>query len=294
MTVPEILKELEPYTGRFPMTAMRAAIEQREAITPELLQVLDTAAENPLEFVRRQDYMLHLFAMYLLAQFRETRAYRPLVRIFSAPGETPFDLAGDTVTEALNRILASVYDGDPIPLQGLVEAPTVNEFVRSAALRTFKVLVESGQMSREAVVKYLRELANGKLPREFAFVWTAVARAIGELPAPELMDDLRQMFQEGLVEGGPRDLELIEREVRQGGERDPNRLNLITNAIAEMEWWHAFHRDEPWHQRRRATAIPARDPSRPSPAVARPPKPGRNDPCPCGSGRKFKKCCGKN
>jgi uncharacterized protein YecA (UPF0149 family) len=22
------------------------------------------------------------------------------------------------------------------------------------------------------------------------------------------------------------------------------------------------------------------------------PKPGRNEPCPCGSGRKFKKCCG--
>jgi SEC-C motif-containing protein len=22
------------------------------------------------------------------------------------------------------------------------------------------------------------------------------------------------------------------------------------------------------------------------------PKPGRNDPCPCGSGRKYKKCCG--
>ena len=21
--------------------------------------------------------------------------------------------------------------------------------------------------------------------------------------------------------------------------------------------------------------------------------PGRNDPCPCGSGKKFKKCCGK-
>jgi len=23
------------------------------------------------------------------------------------------------------------------------------------------------------------------------------------------------------------------------------------------------------------------------------PKPGRNDPCPCGSGKKYKKCCGK-
>ena len=28
------------------------------------------------------------------------------------------------------------------------------------------------------------------------------------------------------------------------------------------------------------------------PLVARP-KVGRNDPCPCGSGRKFKKCCGR-
>lgn len=24
------------------------------------------------------------------------------------------------------------------------------------------------------------------------------------------------------------------------------------------------------------------------------PKVGRNDPCPCGNGKKFKKCCGKN
>ena len=34
MTIPEILKELELYTGRFPKQAMQAAIEQREAITP--------------------------------------------------------------------------------------------------------------------------------------------------------------------------------------------------------------------------------------------------------------------
>ena len=30
----------------------------------------------------------------------------------------------------------------------------------------------------------------------------------------------------------------------------------------------------------------------PKPYVA-PFKPGRNDPCPCGSGKKYKKCCGK-
>ncbi len=30
-----------------------------------------------------------------------------------------------------------------------------------------------------------------------------------------------------------------------------------------------------------------------SPFVRAQPKVGRNDPCPCGSGGKFKKCCGK-
>ena len=31
----------------------------------------------------------------------------------------------------------------------------------------------------------------------------------------------------------------------------------------------------------------------PKPVVRAAPKTGRNDPCPCGSGRKFKKCCGQ-
>jgi hypothetical protein len=55
-----------------------------------------------VKFAEQKDYMLHLFAIYLLAQFREKRAYRPLVKMFSAPGETPFDLADDTVTKRLN------------------------------------------------------------------------------------------------------------------------------------------------------------------------------------------------
>ena len=30
------------------------------------------------------------------------------------------------------------------------------------------------------------------------------------------------------------------------------------------------------------------------PVVRDEPKTGRNDPCPCGSGKKYKKCCGKD
>src|ERR1039458_807451 len=103
MTIPEILKELEPYTGRFPMEAMRAAIEQREAITPELLRVVEGIAASPTEAAKREKYMLPVFALYLLAQFREKRAYPYIVKMLSALGETSYDLVGDTVTEGLDR-----------------------------------------------------------------------------------------------------------------------------------------------------------------------------------------------
>ena len=44
------------------------------------------------------------------------------------------------------------------------------------------------------------------------------------------------------------------------------------------------------------TGLPQSGPSdsKPQPVVNQGPKVGRNDPCPCGSGKKYKNCCGKN
>ena len=239
MTVPEILKELEPYTGRFPLEAMKAAIEQREAITPELLRVVEAVAENPVEFAKRQNYMVHVFALFLLAQFRETRAYLPIVKMFSA-------LAGDTVTEGLSQILASVYDGNPAPLQGLVESEQVNEFVRSAALDAFVVLEHTGQMPREAVVEYFRSLFHGKLLLTPSNAWSSLVCAVADLPAPELLAEVRRAYAEGLVDTMVADLEGIERDMNATKPQRHDRQHLITDAIAEMQWWASFQPKDSW------------------------------------------------
>jgi hypothetical protein len=182
--------------------------------------------------------------MHVLAQFREKRAYRPLVKMFSAPGETPFDLAGDTVTEGLHRIFASVYDGDPAPLQGLVEDENVNEYVRYAAIDTFIVLVESNQMSREGVVAYFRSLFQGKLKRTHSHAWNGLVCAIVDLPAPELLEEVRQAYRDDLVDQGFARLEGIERDLSHPDRRRRERFAIITDAIAEMEWWAAFQPDD--------------------------------------------------
>ena len=53
---------------------------------------------------------------------------------------------------------------------------------------------------------------------------------------------------------------------------------LINNVISEMEWWACF---KPKITTTKALSI-KHDGNV---------KLGRNDPCPCGSGKKYKKCC---
>jgi len=186
MTVPEILEALEPYSGRFPMEAMRAAIEQREAITPELLRVVEAIAANPAEAAKREDYMLPVFTLYLLAQFREKRAYPAIVKMFSAPGETSYNLVGDTVTEGLKQIFASVYDGNPAPLHGLIENEEADEYVRDAAINAILLLEKTDQIPRAEVIDYFRSLFRGRLERTHSFAWDGLVCAVADLPAPEL------------------------------------------------------------------------------------------------------------
>ncbi len=242
MTIPEILQALEYYTGRFPAKAMAAAVQQRDAITPELLRVVEEVAADPVAAAAREEYMLPQFAIYLLAQFRERHAFAPMVRMFSAPGEIPFDLFGDTITETLERILASVYDGNPALLQGLVEGAAVNEFVRTASLRAFVALVHTGQMPHAEVAAYFRSLFHGKLPRSVAVeqVWDGLVSAVSELPEPALLPEMRQAFEDDLVQSGFADFELLERRTLATKGPDRRKYRLIEDAIGELRGWAAF------------------------------------------------------
>ena len=68
----------------------------------------------------------------------------------------------------------------------------------------------------------------------------------------------------------------------------------IADTIAELETWAAFRKEPPPR-----TPTPASRPRLAPPSGSLPPPPklptrrvGRNALCPCGSGKKFKKCCG--
>jgi hypothetical protein len=156
-------------------------------------------------------------------------------------------------------------------------------------------------LPRSEVVEYFRSLFRGRLQRTHSFAWDGLVCAVADLPAPELLEEVHQAYDEGLVDESVADLKGIERDLTAPELWRRERHTLITDAIAEMEHWACFHLDDSRHKRPPEVkdALP---PSSPSPAPAsyetpkpliREPKIGRNDPCPCGSGKKYKKCCGK-
>ena len=104
--------------------------------------------------------------MYLLAQFRERRAYKPIADFFSIPGEATLEVTGDLVKEDLGRILAAVSGGNTGLIRQLIENRDANEYVRDAALVSLLALLVEGETTREEIVAYTKSLYWGGLERE--------------------------------------------------------------------------------------------------------------------------------
>jgi len=297
MDLKEILSHLERNEGYFPRAAVQEAIDHRVEIVPALLGILEDVARDPEPFTSDGGRFIHIYAMYLLAQFRETRAYPLLVQIFSAPGEMPFDLAGDLVTQDLGRILASVSDGDVDGMTSLVENEQANEYVRSAAMDGLVTLVVCGQRTREEVMAYFSSLFH-KLARRPSQAWNGLVSACADLCPEEVVEEIRQAYEDGLVDPGYIGWKDIERALALSKEAAIESLKdhcqMITDVGEEMAWWACFDENVLGKGLRKAPpSLPQASlwPQEPIRRVQ--PKVGRNDPCPCGSGKKFKKCCGR-
>lgn len=324
-SIPEILKQLEtiPDEAEFApyQAALRSAVALREEITPELIAAIDCVSADPAPYLEHPERSFHLFAIYLLAQFRELRALNSFIRFFSLPGEQGLDLTGDMVTEHGAAVLASVCQGNPAPLIRLAHDETVNEFVRGQAIGGLLVQSVWAERPRQVVIADLRTLFSSLPKPGNAFVWSELVGAVDTFNALELLPEVRQAYSEGLVDEniiGLDDVDpTVERRPRSYTPPTPEQRfswfkerNAPIDAINGCGMWICFREEDEdedlappvqdenrdWKdQSSEDYESPAYEPTPytpPQPYIA-PPKTGRNEPCPCGSEKKYKKCCGK-
>ncbi len=206
---------------------------------------------NLEELVELPEYSLHIYALYLLAQFKVPQAYPLIIEFFSAPGDI-LQVAGNIVIENLGRIFANVSGGNPEPLKKLVENPQVNESVRGAALTGLVALVVQEILSRELIIQYFEELFSTRLEQERCYetepshIWTYLVISSARLYPLELKPHIERAFESDLIDPLYINSEHIERYLQLGQDATLNQLRSnryyapIKDTVAELERWTCF------------------------------------------------------
>jgi uncharacterized protein len=281
-----------------PREAMRWALDNWGEAAPGLLDVLERFADGADRSEEAADAVF--FILHLAAEKRETRAFAPLCRLIEG-GEAIEAALGEGVTTTLKGILIGTYadsDGGLDALKSAIEAAEGDEYARAGALETLAYLTATGRIARGEAEAYLRRLYATLRPQRQSFVWIGWVSAVSLLGLEALSDLVRQALRRGLVdrtwmayEDFRQDLArtLADPERMAGFRHD--RIAPLDDAVGELSGWYGFSDAAKRERPRLDEDDVGWAPAAPQPAVNPFKGVGRNDPCPCGSGRKFKRCC---
>jgi len=146
-----------------------------------------------------------------------------------------------------------------------------------------------GERTREEIIAYFRSLFDSVLPKPGnTTVWAALVTCCGHMQAQELANEARRAYQDELILAEALPYQEIEAALMgarpQMVERFIRRYRQIQSTAESISWWRCFSMKQ-----EQQPAVPDNSGEQNQYANA---DIGRNDPCPCGSGLKYKKCHG--
>jgi uncharacterized protein len=293
-------------TAEIPREALQWALDNWEAASPRLIAKL-RAYSGAAAQGRDVNFDVLSCIIYLCGEKCDARAYAPVCDLI-VNDETIDAWFGESVTGDLGRILINLYDGDVEPLKRAIEAPEADEFARAAALQALAYLVRANSaLDNDEMRAYLSRLAGEMQPRGESAVWHAWAFAVAQLGYEPLRGEVARVFAKRWID--PLDGALDDFYFAlQLARRDPDGMAAFAaagvepfgSAIESLERWAAEDGEEwePMLDEAEAVgdetdALMLEEPpfQNGTPYLNPLREVGRNDPCPCGSGKKYKKCC---
>ena len=277
--------------GRLPIEAIRAAQADRDWIATVFLNDIQEFVSSGTTRIGANALFL---AFHLLGEWREKSAYLPLASFLRRPGDALEPILGDAKTVTAHRVMASVFDGDPDPLHKIVRDEAADEFIRSRMIDAISMLTLSGELARATTAQFLRDCYDAFEQEDGCFVWNGWLDAVAWLGLVELKPLVQQAYDRGSIDPTWVTFKEFEKDLRHAmdhpdaGPLHPDgELTLFGDTSVELSNWACFQprsrsEDTPLRRLRPSLYAPERNPVR---------NVGRNDPCPCGSGKKFKKCC---
>ena len=297
MTPAAIMAALEA-DGPLPRDALEAAGQSRDAMVPVFLDYIDRLQSAKIVDLKGMDAFI--FGFFLLAEWRETRAYRPLAKLLRRDPEFLDALMGDAITESSARVMAGVFDGDVQPLFDILLDDDADGFLRGEMFDTLAIIALQDDTLRPSIAAFLMDFFDLTGTVSGEEIWWAWAECIAALGLATMEPQVRAVFDRGLI--APDHSRIGDFTQRLQATVDAGRPEwftglssntLITDTIAELEPWYCF---TPEYRAKKAAGrlnvVSSLMPRSGDPFNSVfTGKTGRNDPCPCGSGKKFKKCC---
>lgn len=277
----ELLDSDDPWTV---IAALMVARRQQTELAGALLEELSHPPDA--------DSSLQMLAFYLLAEWRDARALEPIVRFFETGGEDAIEAAGDVVTQDLPTILYAVAGGRFDPIERLARNPVLDPYLRTSALEALAIGAANEDYSVDRLEALMEPLVLEALREKDSDLLDLLVLVAADIASSRLLPLLTQAYERGIIDGrGMMSLDELRDDIDRGTTRAladyrKRRPAAIDDVIHATRWWSFFadkDRDDP------RVVSPG---VRPGTVVRETPKVGRNEPCPCGSGRKYKKCCG--
>ncbi|MCP3713363.1 DUF1186 domain-containing protein [Paraburkholderia sp. CNPSo 3274] len=208
-----------------------------------------------------------IHAWRMLAHLKATEAVPALLALLARID----DEDDDWVSEELPKVFSAIGPDTLAPLERYLADRNNGIYARSCACRSIGTIAEQHPTYRTRCVDLLTKQL-GNFRSDNPFVNASLVYNLVDLRAVESIDTIRAAFADNCVELSIQgDIEDVEIGLGLRTQRaTPRKLDPSFERM-QRALFGAIHRAK-------------------LPMQARP-KIGRNDPCPCGSGKKYKKCC---
>ncbi len=257
----------------YPAAAVDACLARPAEAAPLLRAILQRAARGlPLSDAERGQLFVGL---HILAKLRDEQSFLPLMRLLRRPSDELDDLLGDVLTETLQKIAASVFDGDADSLFEAIDDPSLDDSSHHALWGAATTLTFQGRIGREPLRAAILRFAP---PIDDELSWAGWADAITHLGYEDIEAEqgaawIDQRLPDAIMTRKHFDGDLAAAlhapdDASRLAKSGMGTLDDVAGALSWVDW------DGP-----------------PAPVVNPMRHVGRNDPCPCGSGKKAKKCC---
>lgn len=285
------IEELTYANKKFP----QSALEIVEAHRDEAIPILRTAVEKSIKdmYELENGYQLHFYALFLLGEFQDRGFFPKIIEFVSIPQDELDYLIGDAVTSGLSDILYNTYNGDIALLKNAICNEALDQFVRAALLDVMGQLYVDGDIEEKEWREFIIQCVHSG--KEYSYFYNALAITACKCHFVDMLPEIRYMLDHDLMD----EMSLGKYDscvdyMFEYRDDDKNFCNTPIRTIDMLKHWSMFEDDSSTEDNEeRAKAFEKLLKSGKSKPMVRDKqrKVGRNDPCPCGSGKKYKFCC---